>query len=207
MGSRDRKVKEEDRSGYETRLKSGFDMMAGDVLVVIISFIPAMIANSLAVVFGGGAPIDGGKRWRGKRIFGDGKTWRGLLGGGLSAALIGIVLHFIFNPFISIYPSLPGGLIAILSLSFGSLFGDIGGSFVKRRLGKARGSKSPIIDRYDFVVGAFLLTYIISHDWFAYSYLAFPGILGTFIIILILPVLHRGVNIIGYKLGLKKEPW
>jgi CDP-2,3-bis-(O-geranylgeranyl)-sn-glycerol synthase len=26
-------------------------------------------------------------------------------------------------------------------------------------------------------------------------------------VLIITPVLHRGVNIIGYKLGLKKVPW
>ncbi len=181
--------------------------MIESILIVILSFIPAMIANSLAVVFGGGPPIDGGKKLKGKRILGDGKTWRGLFGGGSSATMVGIVLYFLLRPFISLYPDLPLGLIPILSLSFGALLGDIGGSFIKRRMGKKRGAKSPIIDQYDFVVGSFILTFIVSHGWFADTYFDFPGILGTIVIMLVLPLLHRGVNIIGYKLGLKKEPW
>src|SRR5256885_14404478 len=45
-------------------------------------FLPAFIANPMAVVFGGGSPIDGGRSLSdGQRIFGDGKTWRGLIGG------------------------------------------------------------------------------------------------------------------------------
>ncbi|MFW6144485.1 MAG: CDP-archaeol synthase, partial [Candidatus Natronoplasma sp.] len=128
------------------------------ILIAILSFIPAMIANSLAVVFGGGPPIDGGIKFGGKRILGDGKTWRGLFGGGLSAAVVGIILYFLCRPFFDLYPSLLQGLVPIFSLAFGSLLGDIGGSFVKRRMGKPRGSKAPMIDRYDFVIGAFLLT-------------------------------------------------
>ncbi len=176
-------------------------------IIAILAFIPAMIANSLAVVFGGGRPIDGGREWNGKRILGDGKTWRGLFGGGFSAAAVGILLYFIFRPFFSLYPSFFGGLIPLFSLSFGALLGDISGSFIKRRKGKARGAKAPFIDMYDFVVGAFFLTFITSHDWIISTYIDHPGLWGTIVIIVVLPLLHRGVNIIGYKLGLKKEPW
>ncbi len=171
--------------------------MLEQILIVILSFVPAMIANSLAVVFGGGPPIDGGRKLKGKRILGDGKTWRGLFGGGISAASVGLVLYLVLRPFFSLYPSFPEGLIPLFSLSFGALLGDIGGSFVKRRRGKARGAKAPMIDMYDFVIGSFLLTFITSHGWFAYTYFDLPGLWGTIMIILFLPLLHRGVNIIG----------
>src|SRR5437870_12474599 len=53
-------------------------------------FLPAFVANPTAVVFGGGTPIDFGRTLRdGQRLFGDGKTWRGLVGGTLSGALLG----------------------------------------------------------------------------------------------------------------------
>ena len=43
-------------------------------------FVPAFVANPAAVLFGGGAPIDSGRTLRdGERVFGDGKTWRGLV--------------------------------------------------------------------------------------------------------------------------------
>ncbi|MEF8874007.1 MAG: CDP-2,3-bis-(O-geranylgeranyl)-sn-glycerol synthase [Candidatus Thermoplasmatota archaeon] len=177
------------------------------ILIVIISFIPAMIANSLAVIFGGGPPIDGGKKLKGERVLGDGKTWRGLFGGGISAGIVGLVLYFVFQPLFSLYPSFPDGLIPLFSLSFGALLGDIGASFIKRRKGKARGAKAPMIDMYDFLIGAFLLTSITSYRWFVSTYFYFPGLWGTTMIVFVLPLLHRGVNIIGYKLGVKKEPW
>ena len=49
-------------------------------------FLPAMLPNSAAVVFGKkwSTKIDFGRSWRGKRIFGDGKSWGGFFGGGLS---------------------------------------------------------------------------------------------------------------------------
>ncbi|MDD2936323.1 MAG: CDP-archaeol synthase, partial [Candidatus Methanomethylophilaceae archaeon] len=51
------------------------------MLVGLWVFLPAMLPNSAAVVFGGGTKMDFGKSWRGKRIFGDGKSWRGFFGG------------------------------------------------------------------------------------------------------------------------------
>ncbi|MDD1705711.1 MAG: CDP-archaeol synthase, partial [Methanoregulaceae archaeon] len=39
---------------------------------------PAYVPNPVAAFLGGGRPIDGGNNFRdGRRIFGDGKTWRG----------------------------------------------------------------------------------------------------------------------------------
>ena len=44
--------------------------------------IPAYIPNPAAALVGGGTPIDFGKCAKdGNRLFGDGKTWRGLIGG------------------------------------------------------------------------------------------------------------------------------
>ncbi|MEF8835285.1 MAG: CDP-2,3-bis-(O-geranylgeranyl)-sn-glycerol synthase [Candidatus Thermoplasmatota archaeon] len=176
-------------------------------IIAVLAFIPAMIANSLAVLFGGGLPIDFGKRWNGKRILGDGKTWRGLFGGGISAGLLAILIHYLSSPYFTIYPSFPKGPVVIFTLSFGALFGDIGASFIKRRRGISRGGNSPVMDKYDFIVGAFLLIFLIDTEWFYETYFADGGWIGTIIIIVGVPFLHRAVNILGYKLGLEDEPW
>ena len=50
------------------------------ILQALWLILPAYVANASAVLVGGGTPVDFGKNWRdGKRILGDGKTWRGLL--------------------------------------------------------------------------------------------------------------------------------
>src|SRR6266480_3733778 len=60
-------------------------------------FLPAFVANPMAVVFGGGSPIDGGRSLSdGQRMFGDGKTWRGLIGGTFSGAILGLLLSLPF---------------------------------------------------------------------------------------------------------------
>lgn len=180
-----------------------------EVLIAIIAFVPALISNSLAVVFGGGKPIDAGRTWRGRRILGDGKTWRGLLGGGLGAGLIGVTVERISEIYFStnIYPDFPYSLLVILTFSFGALFGDIGASFIKRRRGVSRGEKFPLLDMFDFVIGAFLLSILLNTQWTLEIYFNGNGWIATAILIIVVPLLHRSVNIIGYKLGLKNEPW
>ena len=53
-------------------------MSAAEIAVMLLVgvwvFVPALLPNSAAVVFGGGTPVDFGRSWRGKRILGDGKT-------------------------------------------------------------------------------------------------------------------------------------
>ena len=172
-----------------------------------MAFIPALIANPLAVIFGGGTPIDGGLKIDGRRVLGDGKTWRGLFGGGIAGGLITIAFNFLVSPLVNMYPGSNSTYIIIFSLSFGALLGDILASFFKRRLGRKRGAKTPVIDQYDFVIGAFLLTFIINHNWILNTYFSSDGWIALIILIIGVPLLHRIVNIIGYKLGLKNEPW
>src|SRR2546426_2043485 len=63
-------------------------------------FLPAFVANPMAVVFGGGTPIDFGRTLRDReRLFGDGKTWRGLLGGTLAGAFLGLAFALPVNHF------------------------------------------------------------------------------------------------------------
>src|SRR5207244_4565349 len=89
-------------------------------------FLPAYVANPMAVVFGGGTPIDFGRTLRdGERLFGDGKTWRGLVGGTLAGALLGLLLTVPFNLFApnSTWSSGSYGLAVAAStgLAFGAL--------------------------------------------------------------------------------------
>ncbi len=176
-------------------------------VAAVVAYIPALIANSLAVVFGGRCIIDGGRELAGRRILGDGKTWSGLVGGTLSAALVGIVLALLFNPYLHMYPFPLPGIYIIVTMAFGSLLGDLFGSFVKRRMGRERGAKTPVLDQYDFALGSFLLTYILFPGWTRTIYMANGGWIALISIILLIPLLHRGVNILGYRLGQKKEPW
>jgi CDP-2,3-bis-(O-geranylgeranyl)-sn-glycerol synthase len=95
----------------------------------------------------------------------------------------------------------------VLSLGFGAMIGDSLGSFVKRRLEIGRGDKAPVLDQYNFVAGAILLVLIFQSSWFIAHYIEGNGIFGLALFLIVVPLLHRGVNIIGYKLGKKNVPW
>ncbi len=182
-------------------------------------FLPAFLANPSAVLFGGGTPMDFGRTLRdGERLFGDGKTWRGLVGGTLSGALLGFLLFLPFGltePASSWSFGLPatdlggGAVLALVAsgvLALGALLGDLAAAFVKRRMHKPRGAKAPGLDQYDFVVGGLLVSLLVA-SWSVPRFFSGDGWYGLLAIILITPALHRGVNIVGFRMGKKHEPW
>ena len=173
--------------------------------------LPAFLPNSAAVLFGGGVPVDFGKSWRGKRILGDGKTWTGLVGGIAAGTAFGLLLLIIACPFDRTnfwgFGGYPSNMGVVLVLATGSLMGDMVGAFIKRRLGMQRGQKAPVLDQYDFIVGAMVLVLIIYPSWFMTHYIDGVSIIGLIALLVVVPILHRSVNIIGFKMGKKKEPW
>ena len=172
--------------------------------------LPAYAANPMAVVFGGGTPMDFGRSLRdGRRILGDGKTWRGFAGGIASGLVLGLILSFL-GPLISPRASFgdwPGVLGVLVLLPIGALLGDLLGAFAKRRLGLERGAKAPGLDQYDFLIGTFLLLLLLARDWWLARFWTDEAVWGLAFIIVITPVLHRVVNVIGFRWGHKREPW
>jgi CDP-2,3-bis-(O-geranylgeranyl)-sn-glycerol synthase len=174
--------------------------------------IPMLLPNSAAVLFGGGTPMDFGKTMKdGTRIFGDGKTWRGLAGGTLSGMVVGIIQSIIATCVLDAPEWAWGGfnetLLILFLLAFGSMLGDLLGSFVKRRAGRKRGARFPVLDQYDFFIGTMLLILPLQWPWFRENFIAGEYWLGLVGLLIIIPLLHRGVNIIGYKMGKKDVPW
>jgi len=162
--------------------------------------LPAYIPNSAAAVFGGGRPIDSGKNFSdGRRLFGDGKTWRGLFGGIFCGIVIGIIQIYLQGVFdFQIHT-----LLSVVLLSAGALLGDLVKSFFKRRLNKKSGEEWLVADQYDLVAGSVILLLIFDFQWLATNIS-----LMVFIWILIAtPLLHRITNIAGYMIGVKDVPW
>lgn len=180
-----------------------------EILVALWFILPAYVANAFAVVFSGGPPIDFGKIFiDGKRIFGDGKTIRGFIGGVSMGIIVGTIQLFASSYIlkqISLYYVMDLQEIFLVQvsvprvclLSFGALIGDLIGSFIKRRFGLKRGAPAPILDQLDFLLGALFFANVIK-----------PLQLKYFIILIIItPAIHLYANSIGYVLKLKKEPW
>lgn len=167
--------------------------------------LPAYVPNNVAVVAGGGAPVDGGRSYGGRRLLGDGKTWRGTVAGILAGAVLGVALNTIVEPVgIAVgleFPTFP--VAAIAALPTGAMLGDLAGSFLKRRIGRERGAPVPGLDQLDFVLGALGLSLVADVGWFLATF-TLP-IVGA--VLVLTPLLHVGTNVIGYRLGLKNEPW
>lgn len=165
--------------------------------------LPAYAANGLVPLFKGKHPIDKNKKLRdGEPIFGPGKTIEGLLAWCFVGALIGAI-QMVAYPYIpweqapvqlNLVPMSP--MLGFM-LGFGAMFGDLMGSFVKRRLKIGRGKPAPLLDQLDFIAGAFALTFlfvIIKLEW-------------VIILLVVTPVLHLIANIIAYLIKVKREPY
>lgn len=170
------------------------------LLEALWGVLPAYFANSSAVVWGGGTPLDLGLRLPGgNRLLGDGKTYRGLVGGTATGVLAAGILSLLAPPLGM--PEFP--VKAALGLSLGALIGDVSASFLKRRFGIERGGPAPLADQLDFLLGALVLTYLIAAHWFRSLYP--PAALGF--VIVATPVIHISFNFIAHRTGLKGEPW
>jgi CDP-2,3-bis-(O-geranylgeranyl)-sn-glycerol synthase len=182
--------------------------------------IPAYIANASALLVGGGTPIDFGKNWKdGKRVLGDGKTWRGLISG----AVIGMVGGFGLS-IVAIYANnsdfaflglsdfgrYPLMIPIIGSICFGALLGDIIKSFFKRRVGIERGKNWIPFDQIDFILGVLLFSFLIagflqftgiaSYNWFFKSF----NVWHVLILLIITPFFHFFANFVNKKMKSKQ---
>jgi len=165
--------------------------------------LPAYLPNPVAALCGGGLPVDLGCTYTdGKRILGDGKTYRGLIAGVGAGILIGLIQIRAAEMYG--WDLLPQQtLLSVTLLSAGALLGDMAKSFFKRRLGKERGANWPVADQYDLVIGAFILLLLFDAEWL-FAALTLPVLIA---ILILTPVLHRVMNIIGYTMKVKEVPW
>ena len=173
-------------------------------------FLPAFIADIFPVIFSRvdffdrfKKPIDGGKKWHGKAIFGDHKTYFGFLVGVTGAVVMGALQFFLYDTvsgarwlFLFNYDFSTAIVLGFL-LGFGALLGDLMRSFFKRRLGIASGGVFFPFDLLDFVAGGLLLG----------SFVYLPSLSHILALVLLTTLLKSCNNFLGYKLGLKKSWW
>ena len=180
-------------------------MIGALVATALWAMVPAYVPNNAAVLAGGGRPIDGGREWRGARLLGDGKTWRGTAAGTLTGVLVALALNAVNGPAsAAVGVSLPAfEPRAAFGLALGAMCGDVGASFLKRRSGRERGAAFPGVDQLDFVVGALLAAFVLAPDW-TVGVFTLPVLA---VVVVATPVLHVVTNVGAYALGLKSEPW
>ncbi len=134
------------------------------IVDALFFFLPAGIAN-MSPVFANkipllnrwSTPIDGGKSWRGQRLLGDHKTWRGFVFGTFVAASAGLLEQHL------VHSSLPYGAFTGALLGAGALAGDALESFFKRRRGIASGHGWFPFDQLDYIIGGLVLVGLFAH--------------------------------------------
>ncbi|MFA5128657.1 MAG: CDP-2,3-bis-(O-geranylgeranyl)-sn-glycerol synthase [Patescibacteria group bacterium] len=179
------------------------------ILQSLYFMLPAYIANmapvfakKLGVLKFFSKPIDGGRTFRGKPIFGTHKTWRGFVVGVVAAIAIVWLQYFLYSipifqkisllDYLKINPWLFGFL-----MGFGALFGDLVKSFFKRRVNFAPGTPWFPFDQIDFVLGVLIFV----------APVYFPSSLVLLIILIVSPILHIATNNIGFFLRIKDTRW
>lgn len=148
-------------------------------------------------------PLDAYKSWRGIRLMGDNKTWRGLVAGMIFATLTLWLqqLAVEHNAWIAgvtsqvDYRVLPVLVMGPL-FGFGALVGDAIESFFKRQRKIPPGHGWFPFDQTDYIIGGAIATApfvqlsVVQYVW----------------LIIIWLCLHIGASFIGYKLGFKERP-
>lgn len=184
--------------------------MTQDILLAFWFLLPAAIANA-APVFGAAipffkkwnAPIDGGRTFKGERLFGAHKTWRGLISGIIAATvvlwlqqlLVGNAswAQYLAGPID--YATLPTLLLGPL-FALGALGGDAVESFFKRQRGIKSGGTWIPFDQIDYIIGAIIVTLpfvILSPAQYLWM-------------LIIWFIMHLLFSYAGWIMGLKKKP-
>jgi CDP-2,3-bis-(O-geranylgeranyl)-sn-glycerol synthase len=172
-----------------------------DIIITIAAALwfifPAYCANAAPVIFGGGQPMDFGKRFfDGKPLLGSHKTVRGFLAGLIVGTLVGLAQTLIFEHVLFQYGTQFNYTIFLgFMLSLGALTGDLIESFIKRRLNRAPGSSLPVADQIDFILGALLFSIPVS-----------PPSLPAAVIILVITIpIHLLTNLGAALLNIKNK--
>ena len=179
-----------------------------DILRALLFFVPAAAANA-SPVFANKipglnrwtTPIDLGKTYRGRRILGDNKTWRGLLSGTVIGALTAILIYVLdpslLSHFVGVtFTPLIDTAILGAALGFGALIGDVVESFFKRRRKVPAGNSWFPFDQIDYILGGLLFIWPLTWITFGQAISICIAFFG----------LHIIGSYIGYLLKLKDKP-
>ena len=158
-----------------------------DILFIVNTvwfFLAAYLANAAPVIFGGGAPLDGGRLFiEGKPLLGSHKTKRGAAAGILTGFITGLAQMDPLRGFL---------------LGLGAILGDLANSFAKRRLDLKPGAQLPAFDQLSFIFGATALVSLVPpHP---------TGKMIATIVVATVPI-HYVSNLFAYLMRMKSRPW
>lgn len=152
-------------------------------------------------------PVDGGHSFRGKRIFGDSKTWRGFavaaLGCSIGVALQKYLLLEIARDIALVDYAHVHVLAFGLALGVGAMLGELPNSFTKRRLGIAPGQTT----RGGWAVVFYLWDQLdlLTLAWPLLAFWVTPSLRLVLTSVAVTLVLHPLSSLIGYAFGARRR--
>lgn len=180
------------------------------LLFALWFFVPAGVANMAPVIAAHlpgykelNAPLDFGVMWRGQRLLGPHKTWRGLIAGIVAATAIVLLQQYLVHQFgwfaqaavDTAYMLMPPLLLGPL-LALGALGGDAVESFAKRRRNIPSGGVWLPYDIIDHIIGAMVLaSLLVIFAWWIY-----PAV------VVLWATINFGISYAASHLGLKARP-
>jgi len=181
-----------------------------DIPFAVWFLLPAAAANAVPIFAAAipflkpfDAPLDGGATFRGYRLLGAHKTWRGLIAGIIVATLTVwlqqmLVAQYGWAQYIIgdvTYAHLPVLVLGPL-FAIGALGGDALESFFKRQRNIESGGTWVPFDQLDYIIGSVVVSlfFVVLQPW-QYVW-----------IFVIWFVMHLLASYIGYLLGLKQDP-
>jgi CDP-2,3-bis-(O-geranylgeranyl)-sn-glycerol synthase len=96
-------------------------------------------------------------------------------------------------------------IIRIVLCSYGAAFGDLFGSFLKRRVNITSGAPFWVVDQLDFAV--FALLFISIPGFFFPSLFLLPDAFIIIFLLILTPSVSVIANTVAYVTGLKDVPW
>ena len=183
--------------------------MLEDALLAVWFLLPAAYGN-MAPIFAAHTPLlsrfdmplDFGKKWHGKPLFGPHKTWRGIVSGMVLSSIV-----YAVERLLALHVSIIGSFTATIHytqlpwllgplLGFGALAGDALKSLFKRRFNIASGHSWIPFDQLDYIIGAVLISLpfiVLPLTVYGWMFVIWFG-------------LHLLSTYVGWKMGLKSTP-
>ena len=193
--------------------EGSLDPLAGAVFLALAFILAGIVQTAwLRIPFSQrfAKPLDFGRTWRGRRIFGDHKTVRGLVvmipATAGSFFLLGYVIFHRPRLFERLWPLSPleYALLGLLA-GLGFMIGELPNSFLKRQLGIQPGAAPRrrsaqiacfLLDRIDSIVGMLLLvSLVVPTPWQTWLYIVLFG-----------PVIHWSFSLVLFWCGVKRRP-
>jgi hypothetical protein len=181
--------------------------------LLIVAFVIAGIAQTAWFAWKGSRafalPLDGGLTLRGRRLFGENKTVRGLMVMVPAAAAALPLSAFVFTHALpapdGLWPLTPARYAALGAwCALGFMLGELPNSFIKRQLDIAPGAAASgrglgwqlAIDRLDSGVGLLLAaSLVVPVPWMTWA-----------IVLVVGPIFHWSFSVLMFLLGLKPRP-